>query len=144
MNIWPHNFGKLRGLIQRSYSYIFLWSCHPHIFRVAFVLCVNLYYLCFQSCSLKLKIQLKVMVKKSSDFKCPGRRGESLRPVYSNNWKQIMLFLSPQGLNFSYYFQYLISSCYVISQDYLQNTGLTMAHGSRSCLFLMDLQNNIR
>ena len=36
----------------------FLLSCYSHIFRVEFVLYINLYYLCSQDCSLKLKIQL--------------------------------------------------------------------------------------
>lgn len=42
----------------------FSLSCHLRIFRVEFVLCVNLYYLCSQGCSHKLKIQLKLIVLK--------------------------------------------------------------------------------
>lgn len=69
------------GFVQSFLLLHFLLSCHPHIFRAEFALGVNLHYLCFQGCALKLRIQLKLMFTKNGDFNYLRHRGESFRPV---------------------------------------------------------------
>jgi hypothetical protein len=120
----------------------FLLSCQPYIFRVEFVLLVNLYYLCSQGCSLKLKIQLKMMVNKMETSSTQGIL-ENLWSLCNQVIENKLCFFF-QGLNSSYYLQWFNLSPVMSPPRRLQNTNFSKAQEHCSCLIAPWLQNSTK